>query len=155
MAEPIPAPTPAQPATSDAVRTVVRIARMFEHACVELTLPQYRVLAMVSRGDHRVSHLAGRLALSKPTVTAVVEGLVERGYLARSEVAADRRAVQLTLTEAGKAALETTEAAMVERLHDLLARCDDPTLALDGLAQLSGALDSVLIEKMAQGATRA
>jgi long-chain acyl-CoA synthetase len=150
MAEPTSVPS-----KNDAVRTVVRIARMFEHACVDLTLPQYRLLAMVARGDHRVSHLAGRLALSKPTVTAVVEGLVDRGFLARSEVAADRRVVQLTLTDAGRSALETTEAAMVDRLQDLLGRCDDPGLALGGLAQLSGALDSALVEKMAEGATRA
>jgi DNA-binding MarR family transcriptional regulator len=133
----------------------VRIARMLEHVCTELTLPQYRLLAMVARGDHRVSHLAGRLALSKPTVTAVVEGLVERGLLARSEVAADRRAVQLTLTGAGRTALDTTEAAMVDRLQDLLSRCDDPSLAMAGLAQLSTALESVLVEKMAEGARRA
>jgi DNA-binding MarR family transcriptional regulator len=133
----------------------VRIARMLEHVCTELTLPQYRLLAMVARGDHRVSHLAGRLALSKPTVTAVVEGLVERGLLARSEVATDRRAVQLTLTGAGRTALDTTEGAMVERLQDLLSRCDDPSLAMAGLAQLSTALESVLVEKMAEGARRA
>jgi len=158
MAAGMPTPEPAIPATpapNDAVRTVVRIARLLEHACTELTLPQYRLLAMVARGDHRVSHLAGRLALSKPTVTAVVEGLVERGLLARSEVAADRRAVQLTLTDAGQTALETTEAAMVERLKDLLDRTDDPALALAGLAQLSNALDSALVERMAEGATRA
>ena len=152
------APTSASPTSAspnDAVRAVVRVARMLEHACVELTLPQYRLLAMVARGDHRVSHLAGRLALSKPTVTAVVEGLVERGFLARSEVAADRRAVKLSLTEAGTKALEATEAAMVDRLQELLARCDDPVLAVKGLDQLTSALDSALVERMAEGATRA
>jgi DNA-binding MarR family transcriptional regulator len=161
MANPIPASPSAPSGTApqgalpnDAVRTVVRLARMFEHACVDLTLPQYRVLAMVDRGDHRVSHLAGRLALSKPTVTAVVEGLVERGLLSRSEVAADRRVVKLSLTDAGRAALETTEAAMVDRLNDLLRRCDDPAVALAGLAQLTDAVERVLVERMAEGATR-
>ncbi len=90
---------------TDAVRGVVRVARMLEHSSTELTLPQYRLLVMVACGDQRASKLAGRLALSKPTVTAVVDGLVERGMLLRSEVAGDRRAVDLNLTEAGRAAL--------------------------------------------------
>src|SRR6516164_11470782 len=97
--------------TSDALRTLVRIARTLEHACTDLTLPQYRLLAMVATGDRQASQLAGRLALSKPTITAVVDGLVERGLLSRSVVAGDRRAVDLTLTGAGREALEGTEAA--------------------------------------------
>jgi hypothetical protein len=44
---------------------------------------------------------------------------------------------------------------MVDRLQDLLSRCDDPSLAMAGLAQLSTALESVLVEKMAEGARRA
>jgi len=135
--------------TSDALRTLVRIARTLEHACTDLTLPQYRLLAMVATGDRQASQLAGRLALSKPTITAVVDGLVERGLLARSEVAGDRRAVHLSLTGAGHDALDATEAAMAERLGRLLDRCDDPDLAMAGIAQLSRAIDVVVAERLA------
>jgi DNA-binding MarR family transcriptional regulator len=135
--------------TSDALRTLVRIARTLEHACTDLTLPQYRLLAMVATGDRQASQLAGRLALSKPTITAVVDGLVERGLLARSEVAGDRRAVHLSLTSAGHDALDATEAAMAERLGRLLDRCDDPDLAMAGIAQLSRAIDVVVAERLA------
>jgi DNA-binding MarR family transcriptional regulator len=140
-------PTP----TADALRTLVRITRTLEHACSELTLPQYRLLAMVATGDRQASQLAGRLALSKPTITGVVDGLVERGLLERSEVAGDRRAVHLTLTAAGRQALNTTEAAMAERLARVLDRCDDPELAMAGLAQLGRALDAVVAERLAAG----
>lgn len=134
---------------TDAARALVRVARMLEHACCELTLPQYRLLVMVASGDHRASKLAGRLALSKPTVTAVVEGLVERGFLARSEVSGDRRAVQLSLTEAGRDALARTDAAMAERMAWVFDRCTDPALAQAGLLQLAGAVDRVVADTMA------
>lgn len=138
--------------TNAAVRTLARLARMLEHACQELTLPQYRLLAMVASGDERASHLAGRLALSKPTVTAVVDGLVERGLLARGEVAADRRVVRLTLTPAGRAALATTEAAMAAPLARLLPRCEHPDAVVASLAQLSQAMDAAFAERMAEAA---
>ncbi|MDP9074006.1 MAG: MarR family transcriptional regulator [Actinomycetota bacterium] len=140
----------ASEATS-AVRALVGMARMLEHVCSELTLPQYRLLVMVASGDCRATRLAGRLALSKPTVTAVVDGLVERRLLARSEVAGDRRAVQLSLTDAGTAALAATERAMVERLSQVLARCDDPGVALAGLGQLEDAITRVVLARMAEG----
>ncbi len=136
--------------TSDALRTLVRIARTLEHACTELTLPQYRLLAMVAKGDRQATQLAGRLALSKPTITAVVDGLVERGLLSRSVVAGDRRAFDLTLTGAGQEALEATEAAMAARLWRLLDRCDDPELAMAGIAEFSHALDAVVAERLAE-----
>jgi long-chain acyl-CoA synthetase len=142
--------------TSDltgAARAVVRVARMLEHAATELTLPQYRLLVMVDSGDQRASQLAGRLALSKPTVTAVVEGLVERGFLARSEVSGDRRAVCLSLTDAGRRALAATDAAMGDRLAAILARCADAAAAADGLGQLAAAVNDVMAEKIAKSAT--
>jgi len=135
----------------DAARAVVRVARMLEHACSQLTLPQYRLLVMVASGDQRASRLAGRLALSKPTVTAVVEGLVERGFLARSEVSGDRRAVDLNLTDAGRLALAGTDAAMAQRLASVMGHCDDPQLAESGLLQLAGAIDRVVAARMADG----
>lgn len=150
--ETVPNPAPeAAPADVEAARVLVRVARMLEHSLSELSLPQYRLLVMVAGGDHRASHLAGRLALSRPTVTAVVEGLVERGCLARSVVTGDRRAVQLSLTDAGRAMLARADAALGERLAGILRRCDDPALAEAGLLQLAGALQKIVAEQMADG----
>jgi DNA-binding MarR family transcriptional regulator len=143
---------PETTALTGAARAVVRVARILEHAATGLTLPQYRLLAMVDSGDQRASQLAGRLALSKPTVTAVVEGLVERGFLARSEVSGDRRAVCLSLTEAGRGALAATDAAMGARLATVLARCADPTAAADGLGQLAAAVNDVMAERIESSA---
>jgi DNA-binding MarR family transcriptional regulator len=135
----------------EAARAVVRVARMLEHASSELTLPQYRLLVMVASGDQRASKLAVRLALSKPTVTAVVEGLVERGYLTRSEVSGDRRAMDLNLTETGCQALAATDVAMAQRLASVMRHCDDPQLAESGLLQLYGAIERVVAARLADG----
>jgi DNA-binding MarR family transcriptional regulator len=144
------APSTDPSVTGAAVRTLARLARLLEHACEQLTLPQYRLLAMVASGDERATQLAGRLTLSKPTVTAVVDGLVERGMLVRSEVTGDRRAGRVSLSPAGQNALVATEAAMSERLAGVRARCDDPEQARSGLAQLGQALERAVAERMAE-----
>src|SRR5688572_13501819 len=90
-----------------AVRSIARLARVLERACEEISLPQYRVLVMIQSGDERATHLAGHLALTKPTITAAVDGLVERGLVAREQVAGDRRAVRLVITPEGCKVLQT------------------------------------------------
>src|SRR5438093_3065311 len=131
------------------VRVLARLARVLERADDELSLPQYRVLLMVSAGDERASLLASRLALAKPTITAVVDGLVERGYLQRSEVVGDRRAVRLQVTKPGRVAIATAERAMSERLATVFGRLPDAALVHAALASVSAALDSAVAERVA------
>src|SRR5258708_26415046 len=91
---------------SPAVRTLARVARLLERACVDLSLPQYRVLFHLSQGEERASQLAERLPLAKPTITAAVAGLLERGLLQRPEAVGDPRATQPRPTPAGRQALD-------------------------------------------------
>jgi len=130
------------------VRTLARLSRLLEHACDELTMPQYRVLAMVAGGDERASWLAGRLSLAKPTVSAAVDGLVERGLLVREAVAGDRRAVRLGVTPAGRKQLARTERAMAERLGAVLEQTRDPEAVDAALADLASALDGFMAERV-------
>ena len=99
-----------------AVRNLARVARMLERSTGGLTLTQYRVLATVDDGGERATHLADALALAKPTVTAAVDGLVERGLLSREAVPGDRRCLRIALTPAGATALIAAETAMAVRL---------------------------------------
>src|SRR5438445_2366 len=87
--------------TPDAVRTLARLSRLLERGAGELSLPQFRVLAVVDDGGDRASWLADRLALAKPTITSIVDGLVERGYLTRTADLGDRRATRIQLTRRG------------------------------------------------------
>ena len=131
------------------VLTLARIARVLERACTDLTLAQYRLLAMIADGAERASHLAGELALTKPTVSATIDTLVERGLVEREAVDGDRRATRLTVTEPGRAALLVAESSMRERLDDVLARVDDPVALRQSLTQLQSALDQRRDERRA------
>src|SRR3954467_3348089 len=133
------------------VRTLARLARMLERGAGDLSLPQFRVLALVDEGGERASQLADRLAVAKPTVTAVVDGLVDRRYLKRTADCDDRRATKITLTAAGRRALYDAEAAMGERLQDVLAHADDPADIAAALSQLAVALERTRAERLAGG----
>ena len=129
----------------DDLLTLARLARLLERACGELrpplTLAQYRLLAMIGSGADRASHLAGQLALAKPTVSATVDTLVERGLVERASSRDDRRVTTLTVTAGGQEALAAAEAAMRARLDDVLARLDDVAAVSRALSALRSGLD--------------
>lgn len=120
---------------------------MLERASDELNLAHYRVLSAIGSGDERASRVAARLALGKPTVSAAVSSLCERGLLTRIDIESDRRAAALSLTAAGQALLGRVEHEMVDRLEELCARAPDGGRLLDALGWLGSAID----EKQAQG----
>jgi DNA-binding MarR family transcriptional regulator len=134
------------------VLTLARLARLLERACTDLdpalTLAQYRMLAMIGGGAEQASEIAGRLALTKPTVSATVDTLVERGLVVRG-AADDRRALRLQLTDDGVEVLGTAERAMRAFLDDVLARVDDADAVARALAALGDGLDERREERRA------
>jgi DNA-binding MarR family transcriptional regulator len=133
----------------EAVRALVRAARLLERASGELSLAHYRVLAAIAAGDERASRIAERLAIGKPTISAAVEALDGRGLIERRAVTGDQRAVALVLTDHGRDVLTGTETAMTARLDDLGRRTDDGAALLDALVDLGRAVDQVLAERRA------
>jgi len=131
------------------VRTLARLARLLERGAGGLSLPQFRLLALVDEGGERASQLAERLAVAKPTITAVVDGLVERGYLKRTADCDDRRATKITLTAAGRRALYDAEHAMHARLHDVLGHADDPKAIARAQQDLGDAITRARNERLA------
>jgi DNA-binding MarR family transcriptional regulator len=79
---------------------------------VELTLPQYRVLGILAEGSSAASGLADRLAVRRPSITAVVDGLVARGLVDRRQEDSDRRRVALRLTDEGMRTLADADEAV-------------------------------------------
>ena len=139
----------------EAVRTVVRLSRLFERACGELDLAHYRVLAAVAEGERRASHVAARLALGKPAISASVDALCRRGLLVREPSEADQRVVTLQLTPAGEQLLAQTEAAMLRAAGRCApARGRPRTRPSMSLAQLGGALDDLAAERLATRTAR-
>jgi DNA-binding MarR family transcriptional regulator len=122
--------------------TIARLARVLENnSPADLSLPQFRVLGQLSTGDERASRLAVRLAVAKPTLTALIDSLVERGYVTREASPSDRRVVQLSITPAGRVALTSAEAQLREALDEVFGLCPDPDLVLAALEELRVALD--------------
>ena len=118
-------------------RTLARLARQVElgAATAELSLSQYRVLMILDSGQEAASSLADKLAVSRPSITGVVDGLCSRGLVCRDNVDGDRRRVDVRLTEVGAAALATAEAEIGRRLaaiaaHMESAELDDPFSSL-------------------------
>jgi DNA-binding MarR family transcriptional regulator len=135
-----PSSSGADAARARAVRGLALAARSLEQSVGDLTLAQYRVLAFIAAGNERSSLVARGLALAKPTVTAAVDGLVDRDLITREAVEGDRRSVRLAVTAAGAAALETAEHSMAERLDRVLEHARDPEALIAALCDLDDAL---------------
>lgn len=131
-----------------AVRVLARLQRMLEFANAGLTVPQYRMLVVLSEGGERSARLAQRLAVRKPTLTALADGLIAAGYAERSSEPGDRRIVRLQLTDAGRAALARADEAYLDALAPLLGRMVDPERLVDGLTDAGDALDAWLRDRV-------
>lgn len=132
-----------------AVRALVRVARHLEHVSTDLSLPHYRVLSAIARGSQRASRIAEALALGKPTISAAVDALEQRGLLVRRTLAGDQRVATLELTAEGHGALARAEDALSGRLGELCRRTGDGAQLARCLGALGPALDAVLAERQA------
>jgi long-chain acyl-CoA synthetase len=86
---------------------------------VDLTLPQFRVLGILAEGSSAASGLADRLAVRRPSITALIDGLVARGLVDRRQEEDDRRKVALRLTKDGERILEEADRAVDEYIASL------------------------------------
>jgi DNA-binding MarR family transcriptional regulator len=133
--------------------TVARLARQVEVALAKLELSpaQYRMLVQIARGTDASSSLAQKLAVSAPSVTSVVEALVQRGAVERAHSAADRRRIALALTEDGRDLLGSAEKALQEKFRAIA----DEALISSAMAAMSiwgDALDRARARRHAQRA---
>ena len=136
-----------------AARAAARFTKTMEPALAEvgLTLPQYRLLAFLSGGPERAAALAGRLDVTRPSLTALVDGAVARGLVERTAAEDDRRGVRHTVTAAGLDALARADAAVAGRLAEVARHLPaaDAGRVLEGLELLGQALESAAQERRA------
>lgn len=135
-------------------RIIARLARQVELAAatVDLSLSQYRALSLLGESKEAASALADKLAVSRPSVTGVIDGLVARGLVVRHHVDGDRRRVGLDLTNDGRRLLAAADERVERRLHDIAAY--GPRSGVEGLAAWKEALDAYRTARRA-GAPRA
>lgn len=134
-------------------RTVARLGRQVEIALarVDLTTSQYRVLVQLTEGAEASSSLAAKLAVSRPSATAVVEGLVQRGLVDRRHSDEDRRRVSVSLTETGRQVLAEADEVVTVKLAELLGviSARQAQQAVNGITQWGTAMDASKARKRA------
>ena len=86
-----------------------------------LSLPRFRTLVRVEKGDAGVSAVAEHLGTSVPTASRIVAGLVGRGFIARRPLQNDGRRMALVVTDKGRHALDGARAGTLIRLESELA----------------------------------
>jgi DNA-binding MarR family transcriptional regulator len=120
-------PSAAPPVLGTYGRVAAWLSKRVEVALaqVELTLPQYRVLGILAEGSAAASGLADRLAVRRPSITALIDGLVARGLVDRRQEDADRRRVALRLTPEGISILARADVAVDDSLVAIAGHLPD------------------------------
>lgn len=115
--------------------------RVLERSLTDMTLPQFRVLSVIASSPERANRLAEKAAMSRPSLTGLLDGLEARGWVQRVHVEGDRRGVNLEVTAAGAAALREAEQAMTAELELVLSSSPhDRDTVINGLSALGDAI---------------
>ncbi|MCR4398267.1 MAG: MarR family transcriptional regulator [Firmicutes bacterium] len=118
------------PASRDCARQVVetvpvamRLIRseMRLHCGNQLSVPQFRTLAFLYREPGAsLSQVAGHLGVTPPTVSKIVDRLVERGLVQRRDDPRSRRRLILSATGKGRDLFENARERTTERIAERL-----------------------------------
>ena len=130
----------------DALAQAVRRARGGSARDGALTLSQYGLLqALSGRQAARVRDLADEAGVAPSTATRILDALERRAIVRRSRAAEDRRGVSVSLTDEGRAALDSQDAWMRTRqraFYDALPEVERE-LAPDLLVRLAALIDEL------------
>lgn len=98
---------------------------------IGLTTPQASVLMMISRfaGRAKMSDLARHIQASAANLTGIVDRLTAAGLVTRERDVADRRAVYVELTEAGRRKVEAIAAQRKATMVEMMAGFSDEEVA--------------------------
>lgn len=129
------------------------VARSAAEALEEVTLPQLRVLVVLSSaGPLRMGALAERVGSNASTLTRTMDRIVAGGWAERSPSPDSRREVLICLTPRGQALVDDVAARRRAELGSILARLTPAErasveLALGRFADAAGEhpLDDLLI----------
>lgn len=107
-----------------ASRALVGIAvRSINAAPVEVTMAQHRLLVLLATGgDQTVKELAEQLEVNPSNATRLCDRLHRLGLVARDRSATDGRAVDVSLTPAGRSLVEAVRSHRRREVRNVLAR---------------------------------
>lgn len=119
---------------------LIRIVRRNSH---DIPSASVRLLSLVDQyGTATIKDLAAADQCSQPTMTGLVNGLVERDWLQRQPNPADARSSLISLTASGKAELRQARAHNAQLVGERAARA--------GISDADLALAAQVIERMNQ-----
>jgi DNA-binding MarR family transcriptional regulator len=121
-----PSPTTETALAAELLSVVARINRLAtQRVRMQLPFAQARLLSTIDdQGTARISDLAALDHCSQPTMTTQVRRLEDAGLVSRASDPADARAVLITITEAGTAALAQVRADRAAVIDPYLERLD-------------------------------
>jgi len=117
------------------------------HGFTGMTAAQYRVLHLLAHhGIRQMSEIGRRLYISKPYMTALIDGMIEDGFVERQADPGDRRVVLIHITDRGRAHLATKAALFREDLRRHLATLSghDLQLLCTSLQDTRGVLEKLV-----------
>jgi DNA-binding MarR family transcriptional regulator len=98
-------------------------AARHEAAVTDITFPQWSLMLVLrDLGQATIKELAEHLHVSSPSVSTMVERLVEMGMLQRTQQQQDRRAVEVRITESGEHAMAAVEEEMIKTIEEFMHR---------------------------------
>ena len=86
----------------------------------QLTLTQWKALALINDGFDTTTQLAQVLDVEPPLATRLIKQLNERGYIKKKGSSQDRRTSKLVLTSKAKVALPMINLSVGKLLYDLM-----------------------------------
>lgn len=146
---PAPAPTMTRTQkdrlTSDLRMVCMRISRRVRfESSTDLAPHQFSALVRLEDGPRTPKEVAEIEQVSAPSMSRTVNGLVERGLVARADDPTDGRQVILSLTREGRRAIRETRRRRDQWLATRLERLTDDERAL--LADATALLERVAAE---------
>jgi MarR family transcriptional regulator, organic hydroperoxide resistance regulator len=110
-----------------------------------LSLAQYHLLEPLASGPRTNRELAEQAGISAPTATRMVDGLLQRDLVTRIDDPIDRRAVVISLTDSGRAALTRKQRQYAARRRRLAAAIEphEQPIATDLLRRLAAVIEEL------------
>ncbi|KXK23417.1 MAG: MarR family transcriptional regulator [Chloroflexi bacterium OLB15] len=102
--------------------------------------PHMMLMRRLQYGPASQQELAAQLRVAPSTMSATIDALEKRGWVIRERDENDRRAVRISLTDAGRKMLETTDDFTASALDNLISMLSEEEInqALQGLRVLRG-----------------
>lgn len=132
-------------AVLDGSRALVAVSARSIAGAKSVTLPQFRMLVVLSEGDASLTGLAGQLDVAPSTALRMVDRLVAAGLVERSIRPENRRETRLALTAAGRRVVRTVTQRRRRDLRAVLERLgpDRREAVAEAMADFAAAAEQV------------